>query len=290
MEIKTILYAFLKYTYRAIEVLLLLSIAACIIYIGLNSHDSAEMVDLLTAVFVILIWLTRWWWFITLSIIIIVVASFIRCLIPPMSLYKKVVLALHILNVVLLFLFYIFLPKPAPCDAATMEKHYKEHQADMYDLVNYVNSALDDSCSIKLEYKFDEVRVFNIENKREYKKCEDIENQQELETALNIVGLSMQELNMIKEKMHKAGIIGIDISNNPCWNEGRSVLQFRWSGGNLYQYYLYDHPITEEDKHNLFYPYILYNDSVVFEVQDDLSGRGFPDKDKYNSQHNTTIN
>lgn len=284
MEIKTILYAFLKYTYRAIEVLLLLSIAACIIYIGLNSHDSAEMVDLLTAVFVILIWLTRWWWFITLSIIIIVVASFIRCLIPPMSLYKKVVLALHILNVVLLFLFYIFLPKPAPCDAATMEKHYKEHQADMYDLVNYVNSALDDSCSIKLEYKFDEVRVFNIENKREYKKCEDIENQQELETALNIVGLSMQELNMIKEKMHKAGIIGIDISNNPCWNEGRSVLQFRWSGSNLYQYYLYDHPITEEDKHNLFYPYILYNDSVVFEVQDDLSGRGFPDKDKYNSQ------
>lgn len=287
MEIKTILYAFLKYTYRAIEVLLLLSIAACIIYIGLNSHDSAEMVDLLTAVFVILIWLTRWWWFITLSIIIIVVASFIRCLIPPMSLYKKVVLALHILNVVLLFLFYIFLPKPAPCDAATMEKHYKEHQADMYDLVNYVNSALDDSCSIKLEYKFDEVRVFNIENKREYKKCEDIENQQELETALNIVGLSMQELNMIKEKMHKAGIIGIDISNNPCWNEGRSVLQFRWSGGNLYQYYLYDHPITEEDKHNLFYPYILYNDSVVFEVQDDLSGRGFPDKDKYNSQQSS---
>lgn len=265
----------------------MLSIAACIIYIGLNSHDSAEMVDLLTAVFVILIWLTRWWWFITLSIIIIVVASFIRCLIPPMSLYKKVVLALHILNVVLLFLFYIFLPKPAPCDAATMEKHYKEHQADMYDLVNYVNSALDDSCSIKLEYKFDEVRVFNIENKREYKKCEDIENQQELETALNIVGLSMQELNMIKEKMHKAGIIGIDISNNPCWNEGRSVLQFRWSGGNLYQYYLYDHPITEEDKHNLFYPYILYNDSVVFEVQDDLSGRGFPDKDKYNSQQSS---
>lgn len=288
MEIKTILYAFLKYTYRAIEVLLLLSIAACIIYIGLNSHDSAEMVDLLTAVFVLLMWLTQWWWLITLPIIIIVVASFIRCLIPPMSLYKKVVLALHILIVVLLFLFYIFLPKPAPCDAATMEKHYKEHQADMYDLVNYVNSALDDSCSIKLEYKYDEVWIFNIENKREYKKCKDIENQQELETALNIVGLSMQELNMIKEKMHKAGIIGIDISNNPCWNDGRSVLQFRWSGSDLYQYYLYDHPITEEDKHNLFYPYILYNDSVVFEVQDDLSGRGFPDKDKYNSQHTAT--
>ena len=100
----------------------------------------------------------------------------------------------------------------------------------------------------------------------------------------------MQELNMIKEKMHKAGIIGIDISNNPCWNDGRSVLQFRWSGGNLYQYYLYNHPITEEDKQNLFYPYILYNDSVVFEVEDDLSGRGFSDKDKYNLPHNTTIN
>ena len=121
MEMKTILYAFLKYTYRAIEVLLLLSIAGCIAYIGLNSHDRTEMVDLLKAVFVVLVWITQWWWFITLSIVIIIVASFVRCLIPPMSLYKKFVLALHILNVVLLFLFYIILPKPVPCDAATME-------------------------------------------------------------------------------------------------------------------------------------------------------------------------
>lgn len=297
METKKILYAFLKYIYRAIEIILLLSITAGIINMWQYSHDRAEMMEALKSC----IGLFVWFWFIFLPIIVIVVASFIRCLIPPMSLYKKVVLLLHILNVVLLFLFYILLPEPAPCDAALMEKHYKNHHADMYDLVNYVRSSLDDSCSIKLEYRDDKVRRFEIRNKRVDETCTDIKNQQELETVLNTAGLSMQELNMIKEKMHKAGIIGIDIGKhrNPVSlvkrsrKDSKSILQFRWHGGNIYQYALYDQPVTEGIIRDVLSSnqYVLYNDSVVFESWGTFFDvRGFPDKDKYNSQHNTTIN
>jgi hypothetical protein len=104
-----------------------------------------------------------WMWFISLLLLIIITASFIRS-IPPSTSYKKTILSLHILNVVLWFLIYYLLPKPAPCDAALMENHFKTHQDNMYDLVNYVRSSLNDSCSIVLLYRNDDVQEFTIRN------------------------------------------------------------------------------------------------------------------------------
>lgn len=129
MKIKTVL----GYSYRVIEVLLILSITAGIVSMGLSSHDSAEMIGLLMTNIGALAWL----WFISLPLLLIVFVSFLRCSIPPLSIYKKVVLLLHLLNVVLWFVFYVILPKPEPCDAAIMEEHYKNHHDDMYDLVRY---------------------------------------------------------------------------------------------------------------------------------------------------------
>ena len=112
MNIKSIL----GYSYRVIEVLLILSITAGIVSMGLSSHDSAEMIGMLMTNIGALAWL----WFISLPVFLIVFASFLRCSIPPLSLYKKVVLLLHLLNVVLWFVFYVILPKPEPCDGALM--------------------------------------------------------------------------------------------------------------------------------------------------------------------------
>ena len=125
MKIKPLL----SYSYRVIEILLILSVTIGILSIGLSSHDNAEMGGLLSPCIVAFAWM----WFISLPLFVIYVASFIRS-IPPVSIYKKIVLSLHILNVVLWLLFYLFLPKPNPCDAALMEKHYRSHHADMYDL------------------------------------------------------------------------------------------------------------------------------------------------------------
>ena len=280
MKIKPLL----SYSYRVIEILLILSVTVGILSIGLSSHDNAEMGGLLSPCIVAFAWM----WFISLPLFVIYVASFIRS-IPPVSIYKKIVLSLHILNVALWFIFYIFLPKPNPCDAALMEEHYRNHHADMYDLVKYVRNSLDDSCSIVLQYRDDKVLEFTIRNKRDYKECKEIEDEYKLDTILHSVGLSMQKLKEIQSKMHKAGIIGVEIYKNPKFQwEEKSILLFRWYGVNRYQYALYDRPMTENERDDVLrlHQFILYNDSVVFESYGGYPGvRGFPDKDEFHSQH-----
>lgn len=279
MKIKPLL----SYLYRAIEILLILSVTIGILAIGIDSHDSAEMGGLLSPCIVAIAWL----WFISLPLLVIYVASFIRS-IPPVSIYKKIVLSLHLLNVALWVVFYIFLPKPNPCDAALMEEHYRNHHADMYDLVKYARNSLDDSCSIVLNYRNDEVVEFKIENNRDCKECVEIEDEHKLDTILHSVGLSMQKLKEIQSKMHKAGVIGIEINKNPKFElEEKSILLFRWYGVTRYQYALYYHPMTENERDNVLrlHQFILYNDSVVFESYGGFpGGRGFPDKDEFENR------
>lgn len=279
MKIKPLL----SYLYRAIEILLILSVTIGILAIGINCHDNAEMGNLLNSCIVAIVWL----WFISLPLLIIYIASFIRS-IPPVSIYKKIVLSLHILNVALWGIFYIFLPKPNPCDAALMEEHYRNHHADMYDLVRDVRNSLDDSCSIVLNYRNDEVVEFKIENNRDCKECVEIEDEHKLDTILHSVGLSMQKLKEIQSKMHKAGVIGIEINKNPKFElEEKSILLFRWYGVTRYQYALYYHPMTENERDNVLrlHQFILYNDSVVFESYGGYpGGRGFPDKDEFENR------
>ena len=272
MKIKSLL----RYSYRVIEFLFILSITAGILSIGLSSHDNAEMGGLLSPCIVAIVWM----WFVTLPLFVIYLVSFIRS-IPPSSIYKKAILSLHVLNVALWIL-----PKPDPCDAALMENHYKNYHDNMYDLVRYVRNALDDSCSITLHYRNNEVVEFTIRNKSDYKKCKDIENEHERNTILHSVGLSIQELKDIQIKMLKAGIIGVEIDKNPKsqWGTGKSILLFRWYGVNRYQFALYDHPMTKTERDEVLrlHQFILYNDSVVFESYGGYpGGRGFPDKDKF---------
>lgn len=275
----------LKYSYRVIEVLSILPITALIFAIGMDSHDKAEMGGLLSPNLVAIIWL----WFISLPLFVIIVASLIRS-IPPNTLYKKAVLSLHIFNVLLWILFYLFLPQPEPCDAAIMEEHYKNHHDEMYDLVKYVRSSLDDSCLIVLHYRNDKVQEFTIRNRSEYKERIDQDNKHELETTLHIAGLSVQELTVIQEKMRKAGIIGIKIGKNPrCFSDcDKNILLFRWHGVTKYQFALYNHPMIEEEKRTVLSSnqFIFYNDSVVFESYGGYPGiRGFPDKEQFQSIH-----
>ena len=281
-----IIKSLLKYSYRVIEVLLILSITALIIFvIGRESHDKAEMVDGLNSIIFALLWM----WFISLPLFVIIVASLIRS-IPPNTIYKKAVLSLHIFNVLLWILFYLFLPQPEPCDAAIMEEHYKNHHDEMYDLVKYVHRSLDDSCLIVLHYRNDKVQEFTIRNRSEYKERIDLDNKHELETTLHIAGLSVQELTVIQEKMRKAGIIGIKIGKNPrCFSDcDKNILLFRWHGVTKYQFALYNHPMTEEEKRTVLSSnqFIFYNDSVTFESYGGYPGiRGFPDKELFQSIH-----
>ena len=83
MKIKPLL----GYSYRAIEILIILSVTIGVLAIGISSHDNAEMGGLLNSWIVAILWL----WFISLPLFAIYIASFIRS-IPPVSIYKKIVL------------------------------------------------------------------------------------------------------------------------------------------------------------------------------------------------------
>ncbi len=61
----------LIFSYRAIEILLILSVTIGIFAIGINSHDSAEMGGLLSPCIVAFAWM----WFISLPLFIIYIAS-----------------------------------------------------------------------------------------------------------------------------------------------------------------------------------------------------------------------
>lgn len=279
MTIKSLL----GYFYRLIEILLILSITAGILSIGLNSHDKAEMGGLLSPCVVAIMWM----WFVSLPLLIIYVVSFIRS-IPPVSIYKKAVLSLHILNVAIWILFYLFLPKPDPCDAAIMEDHYKKHKDDMRELISYVRSAIDDSCAIMLNYRDDKIQELSIGNHphKQWWHYTDVKDISQFDSLLNKIGLTAEEMTMINEKMRKAGIIGIDIDKKPISTfESGNILLFRWYGVNSYLFSLYDHPVTKEEKQHILslHQLILYNDSVVFESYGGYpGGRGFPDRDNYN--------
>lgn len=271
---------FLRYSYRIIEILLILSITIGIVFcIGLDSHDRAEMQDVMALCIIGLLWV----WFISLPLTIIVIASIIRC-IPPASTYKKVVLMLHILNAAILFAFYITLPKAEPCNATIMAEHYEEHHKEMYDLVRYVHRSLGDSCSILLEYRNDEITDFMIENGHEYRS--NITDQEGIENAVRLAGLSKQETATIQAMMRKAGIIGIEIDNRRDFDGSakKNILLFRWHGSSKYQYALYDRPMTkqERDEASSLYQFLLYNDSVVFESYGSyISQKGFTDRYRF---------
>ncbi|MBQ5511265.1 MAG: hypothetical protein IIT94_09040, partial [Prevotella sp.] len=88
----------------------------------------------------------------------------------------------------------------------------------------------------------------------------------------------------------EAGVIGVEVDKNPIsvWDAGKSILLFRWYGVNKYQFALYDHSMTETERDEVMrlHQFILYNDSVVFESYGGYpGGRGFPDKETFQSQH-----
>jgi hypothetical protein len=91
--------------------------------------------------------------------------------------------------------------------------------------------------------------------------------------------------------MHKAGVIGIEINKHPKFElEEKSILLFRWYGVNRYQYALYYHPMTKNERDNVLglHQFILYNDSVVFESYGGYpGGRGFPDKDEFEKRRDS---
>ena len=136
-------------------------------------------------------------------------------------------MSIHVFNILLWSLFYLILPEPTPCDAAIMEQHYKKHKKEMEELCNYVHATLDDSCSIVLNYRNEKIEEFRLDNKRKGFYCSKLNNEQEFAFELSRIGITVQELSIIREKMNQAGIIGIEIDKK-CnqYSDDKDILAY----------------------------------------------------------------
>ena len=276
---------YIIYIYKILQLILVACVTLLILSIGFQSHDNQEMSGLFSPILVAI----AWTWFISFPLLLIVFISFFYS-IPPKTKYKKLLLSLHILNILLCIGFYVFLPSPEPCDTAIMENHYMKHKDDMLELIRYTRSVMDDSCSIELNYRNGKIVELYASRKNKRHRIEDINSQEEIDSTMAICGISPMEHDNIYRKMQKAGVIGIEINNKEhtvIYETIRSILLYKWYGVNRYQYALYDTKMTAEEKEqNLaLHQFIFYNDSIVFESYGGYpGGRGFPDKDDWDNK------
>ena len=73
--------------------------------------------------------------FVSIPIFLIYLVSFFRSL-PFRSIWQKVILCGHGVNIALWLLLYFLLPKATPFTIAEMEQHYLSHQAEIHDLID----------------------------------------------------------------------------------------------------------------------------------------------------------
>ena len=212
--------------------------------------------------------------FISVPVLLIYLISLFRA-IPFRSVWQKVILSIHVLNIALLPVLYLTLPKPQTCNAAIMEQHYLTHQQEMNDLIAYTKSCLDESTAIHYltrDDKFWELKAYCYSDDLGSRVLQDIEGNK-ADSLLRCLGITKAQFDTINSKMKRAGIQGIDINRNACnlfFNTRHSYLTFRWRGYSQFLYCIIHQPEDDEGR-TYGYECVAYNDSVQFLIPHDRS-------------------
>ena len=205
--------------------------------------------------------------------------------------WRKIVLGLHLFNIILFFLAFFLTEYNKPDSVAyDMEEHYEENKDDIFKLADYAQRAVNDSCELSIEYDF--FRPYN--------------NHFPDSTECASIGLDDSELEQIKKLIRKAGCKGISLKKkgwavaycrrNSCpesldieWMEsGESVeILYKMVGMGSYSYNipLHNTPMDTWKKHVKSlseYSTIEYNDSVIFFYESGAVGSDlFVGRDEY---------
>lgn len=203
--------------------------------------------------------------------------------------WRKIVLGLHLLNIVMFFVAFFLTEYKPKSVAYEMEDHYEDNKDDILKLADYAQKAINDSCELSIEYDF-----FHPYNNSFPDSAE----------CANI-GLDDSELQQIKKLIWKAGCKGICLKNKG-WaaaycrekgytdscdiqriESGESIeILYKWVGLGTY---LYDIPLHNTPKdvwkrhvESSEYSSIEYNDSVLFLYESGAVGSDlFAGRDEY---------
>ena len=164
----------------------------------------------------------------------------------------------------LLFIACSLIPNPkSSCNPDIMAKHYEEHKAEMRELCDYMQSVLDDSTAIQLEFEGNKQGIFRVKSADSDSFSWEVDSDSKRDSLMQVVGLTEKEYVNIREKLKTMGCIGVEASRN--YPESMEIW-FRRIGMGMYSFVLYNRPMNKEEKENALNDDTLipYNDSTLF--------------------------
>ncbi len=165
----------------------------------------------------------------------------------------------------LLFVVCWLIPNPkTSCNPDIMAKHYEEHKAEMRELCNYMQSVIDDSTAIQLEFEGNKQGIFRVKSADSDSFSWGVDSDSKRDSLMQVVGLTEKEYVNIRKKLKNMGCIGVEASRvHPESTE----IWFRQIGMGGYDFVLYNRPMTKEEKENALNSYTLipYDDSTLFQ-------------------------
>ena len=204
------------------------------------------------------------WWVVLLIPVILSMIFFIGS-IHCSNAWERTIVIWGILNTVL-FAWCLFADNTDKnCTPNTMAIHYETYYTNMKDLHNYVKTAIDDSCSIDLEFDGRSAGIFHVSDASGvYKNHWDEEAELLKDSLMTIVGLSEEEYTNIRKQLKDMDCLGIKFSQ---LSSDRMTIYFCREGMGLYSYNIYSRPLTEKEKCNAIEDLALipYNEYCIFE-------------------------
>ena len=164
----------------------------------------------------------------------------------------------------LLFIACSLIPNPkSSCNPDIMAKHYEEHKAEMRELCDYMQSVLDDSTAIQLEFEGNKQGIFRVKSADSDSFSWGVDSDSKRDSLMQVVGLTEEEYVNIRKKLKTMGCIGVEASRN--YPESMEIW-FRRIGMGMYSFVLYKRPMNKEEKENALNDDMLipYNDSTLF--------------------------
>ena len=168
-------------------------------------------------------------------------------------------------TILLLVAYLLFRAPETRCNPDIMAEHYEKHKAEMEEFCNYMQSVLDDSTSVTLEFKGNRLEMFHVAgaDANRYSNFWNEEARGKRDSLMAVVGLTMDEYNGIRKRLKSMGCIGVEASGitPDC-----TALWFRRVGMGMYDYVLYSRSLSDEEKEKVLedYSIIPYNDHVLF--------------------------
>ena len=164
----------------------------------------------------------------------------------------------------LLFIACSLIPNPkSSCNPDIMAKHYEEHKAEMREFCDYMQSVLDDSTAIQLEFEGNKQGIFSVKSADSDSFSWGVDSDSKRDSLMQVVGLTEEEYVNIRKKLKTMGCIGVEASRN--YPESMEIW-FRRIGMGMYSFVLYKRPMNKEEKENALNDDMLipYNDSTLF--------------------------